>query len=382
MDIAELQQEFQRKLASIADVKALEELRNDYLGRKRGVITALLKELPTLPPEERKLAGSQINQFKQLVEAELERKTNQLEGPARIQIVDWTLPGSGYVPGAIHPITLVRQKIENIFRSMGYAIVEGPEIETDFHNFTALNFPPDHPARDTQDTLFVDRKDEAGKNQLLRTHTSPVQIRAMLRCPPPVRILCPGRVYRKDEIDATHSPIFHQVEALVVDENITFADLKGTLLYFLQELFSTEVQLSFRPTFFPFTEPSADVSVSCVFCKSKGCSVCKYSGWIEILGSGMVHPNVLENVGYDSEKYTGFAFGLGLDRFFLHRGQSFSLRLFRFRLRGGNLTCPGLLRSRTSLAHDLIQGCRIGGGLGSLLGQSLHQKLLSLKLGQ
>jgi phenylalanyl-tRNA synthetase alpha chain len=314
MNISELQQEFYAKLSGVNNTAALEELRNDYVGRKRGVITALLKDLPGLLPEERKNAGSRINEFKKLVETELERKKAELEQPGKIQPVDWTLPGQEFKLGAIHPITLVRQKIENIFRSMGYAIEEGPEIETDFYNFTALNFPPDHPARDTQDTLFVDRKDEAGKNLLLRTHTSPVQIRTMLKYPPPVRVLCPGRVYRKDEIDATHSPIFHQLEALVVDENITFADLKGTLLYFLQELFSTEVQLSFRPTFFPFTEPSADVSVSCVFCKSKGCSVCKNSGWIEILGSGMVHPNVLENVGYDSEKYTGFAFGLGLDR--------------------------------------------------------------------
>jgi phenylalanyl-tRNA synthetase alpha chain len=314
MDIDQLQQQFYQKLSSANDAKALEELRNEYLGRKRGLVTVLLKELLTLSPAERKNAGRQINELKQLIETGLERKTEQLSQPAPTEVVDWSLPGLEHKLGGIHPITLVRQKIENIFRSMGYAIEEGPEIETDFYNFTALNFPPDHPARDTQDTLFVNRHDESGKNLLLRTHTSPVQIRTMLKYPPPVRILCPGRVYRKDEIDATHSPIFHQIEALVVDENITFADLKGTLLYFLQELFSTDVQLSFRPTFFPFTEPSADVSVSCVFCKSKGCSVCKYSGWIEILGSGMVHPNVLENVGYDSEKYTGFAFGLGLDR--------------------------------------------------------------------
>ena len=314
MNIQDLQQQFYQKLSASNDAKALEELRNDYLGRKRGILTALLKELPTLAPEERKNAGRQINELKQLVELELERKTEQLSQAVPAEVVDWSLPGTEYRLGGIHPITLVRQKIENIFRSMGYAIEEGPEIETDFYNFTALNFPPDHPARDTQDTLFVNRQDESGKNLLLRTHTSPVQIRTMLKYPPPVRVLCPGRVYRKDEIDATHSPIFHQIEALVVDENITFADLKGTLHYFLQELFSEDVQLSFRPTFFPFTEPSADVSVSCVFCKSKGCSVCKHSGWIEILGSGMVHPNVLENVGYDSEKYTGFAFGLGLDR--------------------------------------------------------------------
>ena len=314
MKINELRNEFLQKLSSVSDRKALEELRNEYLGRKRGVLTALLKDLPSIAPEERKSAGKQINEFKELVERELENKTNKLEQAITIPITDWTLPGTEQKLGAIHPITLVRRKVENIFRTMGYAVVEGPEVETDFHNFTALNFPPEHPARDTQDTLFVNQKDENGKNLLLRTHTSPVQIRTMLNYPPPVRILCPGRVYRKDEIDATHSPIFHQVEALAVDEHITFADLKGTLHYFLQELFEEKVKLSFRPTFFPFTEPSADVSVSCVFCKSKGCSVCKNSGWIEILGSGMVHPKVLENVGYDSEKYTGFAFGLGLDR--------------------------------------------------------------------
>jgi phenylalanyl-tRNA synthetase alpha chain len=314
MKIDQLRQEFQQRLSSARNAKDLEELRNEYLGRKRGVITALLKDLPSIAPEERKSAGRSINELKELVETELERKTAEFEKSFTTELVDWSLPGADYKLGGIHPITLVRRKIENIFRTMGYAVVEGSEVETDYHNFTALNFPPDHPARDTQDTLFVDRKDETGKHMLLRTHTSPVQIRTMLQYPPPVRVLCPGRVYRKDEIDATHSPIFHQVEALAVDERITFADLKGTLLYFLQELFETRVELSFRPTFFPFTEPSADVSVSCVFCKSKGCSVCKNTGWIEILGSGMVHPNVLENVGYDSEKYTGFAFGLGLDR--------------------------------------------------------------------
>jgi len=314
MNIQDLYQQFLRKLSAISDAKALEELRNEYVGRKRGVITALLKELPKLAPEERRAAGAQINEFKELVEQSLEHKQQELEKPAATPVVDWTLPGTGYALGGIHPITLVRQKIENIFQSMGYAVVEGPEVETDDYNFTALNFPPEHPARDTQDTFFVDRKDDQDKNLLLRTHTSPVQIRTMLQYPPPVRVLCPGRVYRKDEIDATHSPIFHQIEGLVVDEHITFADLKGTLLYFLQQLFSSDVELSFRPTFFPFTEPSADVSVSCIFCKKKGCSICKQSGWIEILGSGMVHPNVLENVGYDSEKYTGFAFGLGLDR--------------------------------------------------------------------
>jgi len=314
MDIHSLQKEFETRLSSVSDVKQLEELRNEYVGRKRGVITSLLKDIPKLSAEERGPQGKRINEFKQLVEDALEARRAQLEGAAQFVEADWSLPGHEYHVGAIHPLTLVRRRIEDIFREMGYAIAEGPEIETDFLNFTALNFPPDHPARDTQDTLFVDRLDETGKNRLLRTHTSPVQIRTMLAGKPPVRILCPGRVYRKDEFDATHSPVFHQVEALVVDEGITFADLKGTLLYFLQKLFSKDVQISLRPTFFPFTEPSADVSVSCVFCGGKGCNICKFSGWIEILGSGMVHPNVLENVGYDSEKYSGFAFGLGIDR--------------------------------------------------------------------
>jgi phenylalanyl-tRNA synthetase alpha chain len=314
MDIDSLRLEFEKRLESVRDLKELDELRNEYVGRKRGMITSLLKDIPNLPAVERGPQGKRINEFKQAVEDALEAKRAQLEQGVRHVEVDWTLPGREYHVGAIHPLTLVRRRIENIFREMGYAIAEGPEIETDYLNFTALNFPPDHPARDTQDTLFVDRLDETGKNRLLRTHTSPVQIRTMLAGKPPVRILCPGRVYRKDEFDATHSPVFHQVEALVVDEGITFADLKGTLLYFLQKLFSKDVRISLRPTFFPFTEPSADVSVSCVFCAGKGCNICKFSGWIEILGSGMVHPNVLENVGYDSEKYSGFAFGLGIER--------------------------------------------------------------------
>ncbi|HJZ12482.1 MAG TPA: phenylalanine--tRNA ligase subunit alpha, partial [Acidobacteriota bacterium] len=290
-------------MSLVCNLQELDELHTDYVGRKRGVLTSLIKEIPKLPSEQRAAAGNNLNQLKQFIEGRLESRRSELQTPVKRAGTDWTLPGYDHHIGAVHPITLVRRKIEDIFRQMGYAIAEGPEMETDFHNFGALNFPEDHPARDTQDTLFVDLKEQqSAKHLLLRTHTSPVQIRTMLQHKPPVRILCPGRVYRKDEIDATHSPIFHQMEGLVVDENITFGDLKGTLLYFLQKLFSADVRLSFRPTFFPFTEPSADVSVSCVFCNGRGCNVCKFSGWIEILGSGMVHPNVLENVGYDSEK--------------------------------------------------------------------------------
>ncbi len=316
MELEGLRKEFAERLKSVRTPADLEELRNEYLGRKRGIITALLKDIPKLPTEARGEAGKRINDFKRIVESELESRKNLLEQPEKLELTDWSLPGKEYHPGAPHPLTIVRRKIEDIFREMGYAVADGPEIETDFHNFTSLNFPPDHPARDTQDTFFVDRPEEGQekRNCLLRTHTSPVQIRTMLQHQPPVRILCPGRVYRKDELDATHSPIFHQIEGLAVDEEITFADLKGTLVYFLRRLFESDVRLSFRPTFFPFTEPSADVSVSCVFCKGKGCNICKNTGWIEILGSGMVDPAVLENVGYDSEKYTGFAFGLGIER--------------------------------------------------------------------
>lgn len=312
MDIDKLREQFEKDLSAVKDVKELEELRNQILGRKRGTITELLKDIPNLPSEKRGEAGKRVNDFKKLVEERLDQRSAQFQQPAEKEI-DWTLPGIEFSLGAVHPLTIARRRIEDIFREMGYAVMDGPEIETDFHNFAALNFPPDHPARDMQDTLFVDRR-QGNENLLLRTHTSPVQIRTMLQYKPPVRILCPGRVYRKDEIDASHSPIFHQIEGLAVDENITFADLKGTLLYFLQKLFASDVKLQFRPSFFPFTEPSAEVDVSCVMCKGKGCNVCKGSGWIEILGAGMVHPNELEAVGYDSEKYTGFAFGLGIDR--------------------------------------------------------------------
>jgi len=214
--------------------------------------------------------------------------------------------------GGLHPITIVRRQIEGIFLRMGYSIADGPEIENDFHNFEALNFPPDHPARDSQDTLFVERK--AVSPLLLRTHTSPVQIREMRRHGAPLRLIVPGRVYRKDEVDATHSPVFHQVEGLVVDHGISMADLKGTVAAFLAELFGPGTRTRFIPTFFPFVEPGVDVSMSCIFCRGAGCGKCKGSGWIEIMGAGMVHPRVLQGVAIDPEEYTGFAFGLGMDR--------------------------------------------------------------------
>jgi phenylalanyl-tRNA synthetase alpha chain len=226
--------------------------------------------------------------------------------------VDVALPGRRPRAGGLHPITIVRRRIEDIFLRMGYSIADGPEIENDFHNFEALNFPADHPARDSQDTLLLDRK--AVSPLLLRTHTSPVQIREMRRHGAPLRILVPGRVYRKDEVDATHSPVFHQVEGLVVDKGISMADLKGTVSVFLEELFGKGTRTRFIPTFFPFVEPGVDVAMSCIFCSGSGCGKCKGSGWIEIMGAGMVHPRVLQGVAIDPEEYTGFAFGLGIDR--------------------------------------------------------------------
>jgi phenylalanyl-tRNA synthetase alpha chain len=312
MNIPELSKEFQERLKSIQTTADLEELRNLYLGRKRGIITSLLKDLANLTPDQKASVGKEINEFKRIVEEAIEKKTGELSIPAAQKKIDWSLPGKEYWVGAVHPLTQVRRMIEEIFREMGYAIAEGPEIETDFNNFAALNFPPDHPARDMQDTLFVESP--TSEPLMLRTHTSPVQIRTMLSSQPPVRILCPGRVYRKDEIDATHSPIFHQMEGLAVDDHITFADLKGSLHHFAKRLFGSEVKVQFRPSFFPFTEPSAEMDCSCVNCKGNGCNVCKQTGWLEILGSGMVHPNVLEAVGYDSEKYSGFAFGMGIER--------------------------------------------------------------------
>ena len=226
--------------------------------------------------------------------------------------MDVTLPGRATRTGGLHPLTIVRRQIEGIFLRMGYSIADGPEVENDFHNFEALNFPPDHPARDSQDTLLLDRK--AVSPLLLRTHTSPVQIREMRRHGAPLRILVPGRVYRKDEVDATHSPVFHQVEGLVVDKNISMADLKGTVSTFVEELFGKGTRTRFIPTFFPLVEPGVDVSMSCIFCKGAGCGKCKGSGWIEIMGAGMVHPRVLQGVAIDPEEFTGFAFGLGIDR--------------------------------------------------------------------
>lgn len=291
-----------------------QELRNKYLGRKNGTLTLLMKELQQVPAEQKPAAGKQINELKLELEAglsRLEEEAAQKSLAARLQSerVDVTLPGNRRPIGHPHPLTLVRSEIEEIFSFMGYSIEDGPEVETTFYNFEALNIPEHHPARDAQDTFYI------SDTLVLRTHTSPVQIRTMQKQRPPLRIICPGKVYRRDNPDATHSPAFQQIEGLAVDEGLTFRDFKGTLEAFLKSFFSQKTKVRFRPSYFAFTEPSAEVDISCIFCGGAGCRVCKSSGWVEVLGAGMVDPAVFQYVGYDPEKYTGFAFGLGIERF-------------------------------------------------------------------
>jgi len=314
-------EEISRGVSSRAE---FERLKGAYLGREKGLVPQLLSTLKTLPASERAAFGASANAAKNEVEAALAELAGEIQrreaaSRDRAAAVDVTLPGRRGHAGGLHPLTVVRRRIEEIFLRMGYSIADGPEVESDFHNFEALNFPPEHPARDTQDTLLLDRP--ARSPLLLRTHTSPVQIREMRKHGAPLRILCPGRVYRKDEVDATHSPVFHQVEGLLVDRGISMADLKGTVSTFLEELFGKGTHARFIPTFFPFVEPGVDVAMSCIFCKGTGCPKCKGSGWIEIMGAGMVHPRVLQGVAIDPEEYTGFAFGLGIDRVaLLHYG--------------------------------------------------------------
>jgi phenylalanyl-tRNA synthetase alpha chain len=312
--LAAFREEEGRGVASRAD---FERVKGRFLGRERGLVPALFTGVKDLPPAERAGFGARANAAKREIEQSIERIGEALgkrEAQARESAgaVDVTLPARRPRSGGLHPITIVRRRIERIFLRMGYSIADGPELENDHHNFEALNFPPEHPARDSQDTLMVDRK--AVSPLLLRTHTSPVQVREMKKRGAPLRILVPGRVYRKDEVDATHSPVFHQAEALVVDRGISMADLKGTVAAFLEALFGPGTRTRFIPTFFPFVEPGVDVAMSCIFCKGSGCPKCKESGWIEIMGAGMVHPLVLRGVGIDPEEYSGFAFGLGLDR--------------------------------------------------------------------
>ena len=307
------------QLSATQDPQELENVKANYIG-KQGTINALLKQLATLPPEEKKTFGATVNQAKQAFEAALNARrealaAEKLAAQLAAEALDITLPGRGNPQGGLHPVTLVQQRIETLFSSLGFEVADGPEIETDFHNFEALNIPKDHPARAMQDTFYVEGSTPEAP-LVLRTHTSPIQVRYMLNNQPPIKIIAPGRVYRVDS-DATHSPMFHQMEGLWVDENVSFADLKSVLIDFLRKFFEQDdLQVRFRPSFFPFTEPSAEIDVL------------GKRGWLEVGGCGMVHPNVLKNVGIDSEKYTGFAFGIGLDRFaMLYYGVN-DLRLF------------------------------------------------------
>jgi phenylalanyl-tRNA synthetase alpha chain len=333
-DIVRLRGEFQQELARVASESDLQVLRDKYLGRKSGAVTALMKSVASSPPELKPVLGRQANELKQEIEQQLvERKTSLAATRAPVGAVDISLPGRTPHIGHRHPLTIVREQIEAIFTRLGYQVLEGPEIEDDYHNFEALNMPAEHPARDMQDTLYlsgdVRSSDKQGRPAtLLRTHTSPMQIRYMESHAPPVRIIVPGKVYRRDDLDLTHTPMFQQVEGLVVGDDITMADLKGTLSAFARELFEPDTKVQIRPSFFPYTEPSAEVFIGCVFCHGSGCAICKRTGWLEIGGSGMVHPAVFESVGYDPERYTGFAFGMGIERIAILKYGVDDIRLF------------------------------------------------------
>ena len=372
--VDEVRAAFRAELDRASAPDHFQELRHRYLGRKRGAVTALLKSISGSPPETRRDLGRQANALKQEIEQALAARRqsapqapaaagndsagddaadagrhgaggrmeagrrHEIPGgdapavtPARGGRVDVTLPGREVRLGHRHPLTVIREEIEQIFTSFGFEILEGPEVEDDYHNFEALNMPPEHPARDMQDTLYLDaplRTRSGPHGTLLRTHTSGMQIRHMETHEPPVRIIAPGLVYRRDTPDPTHSPMFQQIEGLLVGEGVTMADLKGTLECFLRRLFEPDTRVMFRPSFFPYTEPSAEVFINCVFCSGDGCAICKRTGWLEILGSGMVHPAVLEAVGYDSERLTGWAFGVGIDRIAILKYRVEDIRAF------------------------------------------------------
>lgn len=313
---------------SPATAEEVESFRIKFLGSK-GIVKELFDEFKSVGPEEKRVFGKVLNEFKQVAEAKFEACKAQFESSASNQKLDTdlTLPGEGMELGARHPLQLVRREIVEIFKKLGFTVAEGPEIEDDWHNFSALNFPEEHPARDMQDTFFIKKGGEKG-DIALRTHTSSVQVRMMEQGKPPFRSIMPGRVYRNEAISARAHCFFHQIEGLYVDENVSFADLKQTLFYFVQELYGEGTQVRFRPSYFPFTEPSAEMDISCSICKGAGCNMCKGSGWVEILGCGMVDPNVLENCGIDSKKYTGFAFGMGIERITNLKYEIKDLRLF------------------------------------------------------
>ncbi|MBO8129461.1 MAG: phenylalanine--tRNA ligase subunit alpha [Peptococcaceae bacterium] len=325
--LQKMAEEAASRLLEINNLQDLEELRIKYLGKK-GALTQVLRGMADLPAEERPRVGRLANEVKKRIEDAItaradELKERQKEERLQREHIDVTLPGDRQNLGHIHPLSQIRREIEDIFLGLGYQVVEGPEVESDYYNFQALNFPKGHPARDMQDTFLIN------DDLLLRTHTSPVQVRTFEKTAPsvPVKIIAPGKVYRRDD-DATHSPMFTQVEGFAVDKRITFADLKGTLAAFARKMFSPETSVRFRPSYFPFTEPSAEVDISCVICSGKGCRVCSHTGWLEILGAGMIHPRVLEVSGYDAEQVSGFAFGMGVERIAMLKYGINDLRLF------------------------------------------------------
>ena len=315
----------QQAIAAAADLVTLDQVRVQFLGKK-GAITEKMQGLGKLPAEERRDAGKVINVAKQTVQKAIETRrqnleTEELDRKLASEAIDVTLPGRGQQNGGLHPVTRTLHRIEALFTRLGFEVAEGPEIENDYYNFEALNIPESHPARAMHDTFYFD------EHTVLRTHTSPVQVRVMTEREPPLRIIAPGRVYRCDS-DLTHTPMFHQVEGLLVDDRVTFADLKGIIDEFLRHFFEQDLSVRFRPSYFPFTEPSAEVDIQCVMCSGKGCRVCSHTGWLEVLGCGMVHPAVLSHVNVDSEKFTGFAFGMGVERLAMLRYGVNDLRLF------------------------------------------------------
>jgi phenylalanyl-tRNA synthetase alpha chain len=330
MDIVNISQAADTEIKNCESASALEELKVKYLGRK-GILAGLTASIPSLPVEERGAFGKQVNELKNRLTGlfiDKESRLNLSAPQGKISNVDISLPGICQDLGRKHPLTLVVQEIYEMFKKMGFTVVDGPEIESEYNNFTGLNIPLDHPSREAFDTFYLNVPASNEGKYLLRSQTSTVQVRAMKTQKPPLAIVSPGRVYRPDAVDASHSFMFHQIEGFMVDENITFSDLRGVLEFFAKGIFGEEIKMRFRPHFFPFTEPSAEVDISCIICKGKGCSVCGRKGWLEVLGSGMIHPNVFKNVGYDPKKYTGFAFGMGVERIAMLKYGINDIRLF------------------------------------------------------
>ena len=320
-DVSHVKEEALERIRNADSLESLNEVRVTYLGRK-GKLTAILKGLKDLSPDEKRQVGAEANKARVLLEDELKQAIEKLGTPEEKSAFDPTLPGTAPRQGVVHIVNQVIEEISQTFYGMGFEIARGPNVETDYYNFTALNFPPDHPARDMQDTMFVEH------DRVLRTHTTPVQARELEKRTPPIKIITPGLCYRNEAISTRAHVAFHQVDGFLVDVNVTIADLKGALVAFCKSFFGEDVKLKFRPSFFPFTEPSAEVDISCFLCKGKGCQLCKYSGWLEILGCGMIDPNVLKNTGHDPEKYTGYAFGMGVERIAMLKYKINDIRLF------------------------------------------------------